>query len=71
MWMTPTLDPKCAWMQKRSKYWTYSTVLSAGLSDKLGGKRPSTGAMIGDFICQIVVSDKLLIACLDFSIPFR
>lgn len=67
MWMTPSRDRIPKWIPKQEQFSFYSLDRWEALSEALGGKRPSTGMMMIDYLCGEVKPSRLKIVGFDFK----
>lgn len=67
MWMTPRRGIVPSWMLKRSGFSYYPIERWEILSKSLGGKRPSTGLMMIDYVCGVIVPVRLKVVGFDFK----
>lgn len=67
MWMSPSQEYFPKWVTKQKNFSRYPKERWEALSQRLGGKRPSTGAMMIDYICNVINPDHLRIYGFDFK----
>lgn len=67
IWMTERRDIIPKWMQASDNFYLYPMASWQRLSEKLGGKRPSTGVMMVDLICHHIKPEKLRLVGFDFK----